>query len=106
MPTRKPAKPAKPTNRSRATRRPKPLAAVILAAGEGKRMRSRRAKVLHEVAGESLLGHVLNALDALGTIDPDRTVVVVGHHISIAHPSIHDSNHDRGPARISVEIGP
>jgi len=35
------------------------VAAVVLAAGEGKRMRSSRAKVLHEMAGRSMLDHVL-----------------------------------------------
>ena len=49
---------------------------VILAAGEGKRMRSATPKVLHQVAGRSLLGHVLEAAAAL---DPEHVVVVVGH---------------------------
>src|ERR1044072_1674032 len=35
--------------------------AIVLAAGEGTRMRSARPKVLHTVAGRSLLGHVLTA---------------------------------------------
>jgi bifunctional UDP-N-acetylglucosamine pyrophosphorylase/glucosamine-1-phosphate N-acetyltransferase len=48
----------------------------VLAAGEGKRMRSRKAKVLHEVAGKAL---VLHALDAVAPLAPQRTVVVVGH---------------------------
>ena len=34
---------------------------IVLAAGEGTRMRSSRPKVLHEVAGRSLLGHVMTA---------------------------------------------
>lgn len=51
------------------------LAAVVLAAGEGKRMRSTRPKVMHELAGKPLLLHVLDALEPLR---PDRTVVVVG----------------------------
>lgn len=49
--------------------------AVILAAGEGTRMRSRRPKVLHEVAGCSMLGHVLRTALAAGA---DAPVVVVG----------------------------
>ena len=57
------------------TNKRKPLAVVVLAAGEGKRMRSRRAKVAHELAGKPLLLHVLDAASAL---HPDRTVVVVG----------------------------
>src|SRR5258706_1916322 len=49
--------------------------AIVLAAGEGTRMRSARPKVLHEVAGRSLLAHVLSAL---GAADIARTAVVVG----------------------------
>jgi len=51
-------------------------AAVVLAAGKGTRFRSERAKVLHEVAGRTLLRWVLEALRPLGLA---RTVVVVGH---------------------------
>ncbi|MDO8732350.1 MAG: bifunctional UDP-N-acetylglucosamine diphosphorylase/glucosamine-1-phosphate N-acetyltransferase GlmU [Actinomycetota bacterium] len=54
----------------------RPAAVVILAAGEGKRMRSATPKVLHQVAGRSLLGHVLEAAAAL---DPEHVVVVVGN---------------------------
>ena len=49
--------------------------AIILAAGEGTRMKSTRAKVLHEIAGRSLLGHVLHAVTSL---QPTETRVVVG----------------------------
>jgi bifunctional UDP-N-acetylglucosamine pyrophosphorylase / glucosamine-1-phosphate N-acetyltransferase len=49
--------------------------AVVLAAGEGTRMRSARAKVLHEVAGRSLLAHVLAAVKDAGT---SAAAVVVG----------------------------
>ena len=52
------------------------LSAVVLAAGEGKRMRSDRAKVLHEVGGRPLVDHVLAALEPL---HPSPVVVVVGH---------------------------
>src|SRR3712207_6109406 len=51
-------------------------AAVVLAAGKGTRFRSERAKVLHEVAGRSVLGWVLEALRPLPL---DRVVVVVGY---------------------------
>jgi bifunctional UDP-N-acetylglucosamine pyrophosphorylase/glucosamine-1-phosphate N-acetyltransferase len=54
-----------------------PAAVVVLAAGEGKRMRSELAKVLHAICGRSLLGHVLVAAEPLGAA---TTVVVVGHH--------------------------
>jgi bifunctional UDP-N-acetylglucosamine pyrophosphorylase/glucosamine-1-phosphate N-acetyltransferase len=52
------------------------VAAVVLAAGEGKRMHSDRAKVMHEVSGKPLLAHVLDRLSEMGI---GRTVVVVGH---------------------------
>ncbi len=53
-----------------------PAAVVVLAAGEGKRMRSSTPKVLHEVAGRSLIAHVLHSARAL---DPSHLIVVVGH---------------------------
>lgn len=49
--------------------------AIILAAGEGTRMRSGLPKVLHRVAGRSMLAHVLAEISAAGA---DRIVVVVG----------------------------
>jgi bifunctional UDP-N-acetylglucosamine pyrophosphorylase/glucosamine-1-phosphate N-acetyltransferase len=49
--------------------------AIILAAGEGTRMRSARPKVLHEVAGLSLVGHALASASAAGS---SETVVVIG----------------------------
>ncbi len=56
---------------------PEPVAAVVvLAAGEGKRMRSARSKLLHEVAGHSLLSY---AVTAATTLQPQHVVVVVGH---------------------------
>jgi bifunctional UDP-N-acetylglucosamine pyrophosphorylase/glucosamine-1-phosphate N-acetyltransferase len=52
------------------------VAAVVLAAGMGKRMKSDLAKVLHVMAGKPLLGHVLETLEELGV---GRTVAVIGH---------------------------
>jgi bifunctional UDP-N-acetylglucosamine pyrophosphorylase / glucosamine-1-phosphate N-acetyltransferase len=49
---------------------------MVMAAGQGTRMRSQRPKVLHEAAGRPLLEHVLRA--ARG-IDPEVVIVVVGH---------------------------
>jgi bifunctional UDP-N-acetylglucosamine pyrophosphorylase/glucosamine-1-phosphate N-acetyltransferase len=54
---------------------PRRALAVVLAAGEGTRMRSRRPKVLHEVAGRSMLGHVLAAVADAGV---EEAAVVVG----------------------------
>ncbi|PIE21372.1 MAG: UDP-N-acetylglucosamine diphosphorylase/glucosamine-1-phosphate N-acetyltransferase [Arachnia propionica] len=54
-----------------------PVAAVVvLAAGGGTRMKSDRSKLLHEVAGKSMLSYAISAAAAL---DPDHLVVVVGH---------------------------
>lgn len=51
-------------------------AAIVLAAGQGTRMRSRIPKVLHPLAGRSLIDHVLDALADAGI---DRPVIVLGH---------------------------
>ena len=48
---------------------------IVLAAGEGKRMRSARPKVLHTIAGRSLLAHVLAAVAEAGVT---ATAVVIG----------------------------
>jgi bifunctional UDP-N-acetylglucosamine pyrophosphorylase / glucosamine-1-phosphate N-acetyltransferase len=54
----------------------RPVSAVVLAAGEGTRMRSSTPKVLHPLCGRPMLLHVLDALERLPL---DRIVVVVGH---------------------------
>ncbi|GAA4949127.1 bifunctional UDP-N-acetylglucosamine diphosphorylase/glucosamine-1-phosphate N-acetyltransferase GlmU [Yinghuangia aomiensis] len=55
----------------------RPAAVVVLAAGEGTRMKSATTpKVLHTLAGRSLVGHVVEAARRL---DPEQLVVVVGH---------------------------
>ncbi|MDF2267036.1 bifunctional UDP-N-acetylglucosamine diphosphorylase/glucosamine-1-phosphate N-acetyltransferase GlmU [Streptomyces coacervatus] len=54
----------------------RPAAVVVLAAGEGTRMKSATPKVLHEICGRSLVGHVLAAAREL---EPENLVVVVGH---------------------------
>ena len=53
-----------------------PLDVIVLAAGQGKRMRSDLPKVLHPIGGRPLLAHVLDAARAL---NPRKTVVVHGH---------------------------
>jgi bifunctional UDP-N-acetylglucosamine pyrophosphorylase/glucosamine-1-phosphate N-acetyltransferase len=52
------------------------VAAVVLAAGQGTRMRSRLPKVLHPLAGRPMIEHVLSSLAQAGVEHP---VVVVGH---------------------------
>src|SRR5437660_1073204 len=54
----------------------RPLTAVVLAAGEGTRMKSARPKPLHVLCGRPMLLHVL---DALSELPIERAVVVVGH---------------------------
>jgi len=52
------------------------LGVIVLAAGQGTRMRSSLPKVLHALAGKPLLGHVLNTASLL---NPRKTLVVYGH---------------------------
>ncbi|KAJ1683833.1 hypothetical protein LUZ63_020978 [Rhynchospora breviuscula] len=68
------------------------LTVVVLAAGGGTRMRSKTMKVLHPVAGRSMVAHVLSAVAA---VRPTRVVAVVGHqreevsaHISALVPDV------------------
>ncbi|MEN7536881.1 bifunctional UDP-N-acetylglucosamine diphosphorylase/glucosamine-1-phosphate N-acetyltransferase GlmU [Aurantiacibacter flavus] len=51
------------------------IAAIVLAAGKGTRMKSARHKVLHEIAGRAMIEHLLASVEALG---PERLVTVVG----------------------------
>jgi bifunctional UDP-N-acetylglucosamine pyrophosphorylase/glucosamine-1-phosphate N-acetyltransferase len=52
------------------------LAVVVLAAGQGTRMKSDKAKVLHELSGIPLIGHVLATATA---VEPDHIAVVIRH---------------------------
>jgi bifunctional UDP-N-acetylglucosamine pyrophosphorylase/glucosamine-1-phosphate N-acetyltransferase len=61
------------------------LTVIVLAAGGGTRMRSKTAKVLHEIGGRSMVGHVLAAVAAL---EPGRVVAVVGHQRDQVGPHI------------------
>jgi bifunctional UDP-N-acetylglucosamine pyrophosphorylase/glucosamine-1-phosphate N-acetyltransferase len=88
---------------------------VVLAAGEGKRMKSATPKMLHPLLGRTLLGHVLHAADAA---QASRTVVVVGHkadqvraHLAEiapgATPVLQAEQHGTGHAvRIALEAIP
>jgi bifunctional UDP-N-acetylglucosamine pyrophosphorylase/glucosamine-1-phosphate N-acetyltransferase len=62
---------------------------VVLAAGQGKRMKSPRAKVLHAVAGTPLVSHVLAAVGPLGV---SRVVVVVGHDADAVRAAVGDAS--------------
>ncbi len=61
------------------------LTVVVLAAGGGTRMKSKTMKVLHPIAGRTMIGHVLGAARA---VDPDRIVVVVGHQRDQVEPHV------------------
>ncbi len=71
----------------------RPLAAIIMAAGQGKRMKNPdKAKVMHELAGLPLVSHVVRLARGLGC---ERVVVVVGHqrdsvieYLGAADPSV------------------
>jgi bifunctional UDP-N-acetylglucosamine pyrophosphorylase/glucosamine-1-phosphate N-acetyltransferase len=55
---------------------PRPAAVIVLAAGEGTRMRSATPKVLHAIGGRTLLGH---AIAAARGVDPQHLAIVVRH---------------------------
>ena len=64
-------------------------AALVLAAGQGTRMESDLAKVLHPMAGVPLLSHVLAALEDLGV---GRTLVVIGHQAERVRSAFPDTD--------------
>ncbi|MGH9046398.1 MAG: bifunctional UDP-N-acetylglucosamine diphosphorylase/glucosamine-1-phosphate N-acetyltransferase GlmU [Acidimicrobiales bacterium] len=74
-----------------------PLQAIVLAAGEGTRMRSERPKPLHRLCGRSMVLHVL---DALAELDLDRVVVVVGHGAEWVTKTLADE----APGGLSIEF--
>jgi bifunctional UDP-N-acetylglucosamine pyrophosphorylase / glucosamine-1-phosphate N-acetyltransferase len=65
----------------------RPLAGVILAAGEGTRMKSAVPKVLHPLCGRPMLLHVIGALEQLPL---ERIVVVVGHKAERVVQTLHE----------------
>jgi bifunctional UDP-N-acetylglucosamine pyrophosphorylase/glucosamine-1-phosphate N-acetyltransferase len=65
----------------------RPLSAVVLAAGEGTRMRSGTPKVLHQLCGRPMVLHVV---DALAELPLERIVVVVGHGAERVTKTLHD----------------
>ena len=75
-------------------------AAVILAAGQGTRMKSPLPKVLHRVGHRAMLDHAIDAAEALGC---ERIVVVVGDH----SPEVRAHVEARlGPSSIAVQDPP
>ncbi len=68
-----------------------PLSAIVLAAGEGSRMRSERPKPLHRLCGRPMLTYVL---EALGTSGVGRAVIVVGHKGDWVTKTMQEQTHD------------
>jgi bifunctional UDP-N-acetylglucosamine pyrophosphorylase/glucosamine-1-phosphate N-acetyltransferase len=76
-----------------------PLAAIVLAAGKGTRMKSRRAKVLHEIGGRPLAYYpVKRALEA----GADPVVIVVGHQAEAVEAALSAALPD-APIRFAVQ---
>ncbi|MHB1138868.1 MAG: bifunctional UDP-N-acetylglucosamine diphosphorylase/glucosamine-1-phosphate N-acetyltransferase GlmU [Microthrixaceae bacterium] len=64
---------------------------MILAAGEGSRMRSERPKPLHRLCGRPMLTYVLDALDG---VEAERAVIVVGHKGDWVTKKMQEQSHD------------
>ncbi len=65
------------------------LGIVIMAAGKGTRLKSRRAKVLHEIGGRPLLKHVIATAAQL--VSPHDILVVVGHQAEAVEAAVRDT---------------
>jgi bifunctional UDP-N-acetylglucosamine pyrophosphorylase / glucosamine-1-phosphate N-acetyltransferase len=65
------------------------FAIVIMAAGKGTRLKSKRAKVLHEIGGKPLLAHVIAA--AAKIVTPEHIHVIVGHQADEVRAAIQAS---------------
>jgi len=66
-----------------------PFSVIILAAGKGTRMKSSKAKVLHEVFYAPMVQHVLKSVN---TLDVSKTVIVVGHQKESVQDKFKDFN--------------
>src|SRR5277367_1016297 len=62
------------------------FAIVIMAAGKGTRLKSKRAKVLHQIGGKALLEHVIHA--ATQIVPPQDVYVVVGHQAGAVQAAV------------------
>lgn len=69
------------------------LATLILSAGKGTRLKSARPKVLHQIANQPMIRHVL---DAAGALQPSRLIVVVG-------PGMEDVAKEAAPAETVIQ---
>ncbi|HZU30523.1 MAG TPA: NTP transferase domain-containing protein, partial [Candidatus Angelobacter sp.] len=62
------------------------FAIVIMAAGKGTRLKSKRAKVLHEIAGQPLLAHVIKASQQI--VSPQDIYVIIGHQADAVRAAV------------------
>lgn len=93
----------------------RPAAVLVLAAGQGRRMKSATPKVLHTMCGRTLLGHVLAAIKPL---EAQRTLIVLGHErpqvekfladdMPAAEVVVQDEQRGTGhAARLALEFAP
>lgn len=72
------------------------LTVMILAAGQGKRMQSDKAKVLHTINGQPMLFYVM---DTARSVAGDNLIVVVGHQ----HKTVREIALQNGPARFALQ---
>jgi bifunctional UDP-N-acetylglucosamine pyrophosphorylase/glucosamine-1-phosphate N-acetyltransferase len=79
-----------------------PTALIVLAAGQGSRMRSDRPKVLHEVAHAPLIAHALGSAEALA---PERVVVVTGHGGEAVEAALRDIAPEAVAVRQEEQLG-
>src|SRR5919199_878614 len=75
----------------------RPLSAVVMAAGEGTRMRSDLPKPLHPLCGRPMLLHVV---DALALVLVERVVIVVGHGAERVTKTLHED----APPDLAIEF--
>src|SRR6185437_6908073 len=65
------------------------LAILIMAAGKGTRLKSKRAKVLHEIGGKALLRHVIDSASQI--VPPGDIFVVIGHQAATVEAAVKDT---------------
>jgi bifunctional UDP-N-acetylglucosamine pyrophosphorylase/glucosamine-1-phosphate N-acetyltransferase len=73
-----------------------PVHVVILAAGQGPRMKSALPKVLHRISGRPMVEHVLQAAESL---DPETTTIIIGHQA----PAIRSALNERPSLQFAIQ---
>src|SRR5271167_4551695 len=72
---------AQPANQSKFE-----FAIAILAAGKGTRLKSRHPKVLHQIAGKTLLAHVVAAASQI--VPPENIFAIIGHEADLVREAV------------------